>query len=267
MKKLHFFLGFCSIVLISCVNESVELENGSTSTNIYMPLAVGNYWTYKVVGAVTIARDSLYVQKDTVVNGNISKKMKTKFNPFGFYSNSLNNNTIRQVADKLLVSGKSNFDFIANLGINVGLTDFVAFKEVTTNNEQVGLVDGEISQIVQGLNLKVTYNLRSIGLTPLNSFTTSMGKTYADVKPMKYILTLKVVSPTVIAGIPFDVTILNTQEVVVSTQYFAKNKGMVFSKTVVNYQLQTLPPGAPTLPIPQSGTNTQEEFLDTFLAN
>ena len=266
MKNLVLILAL-EFSIISCNNESAELDNGLNSTNIYMPLTVGNFWTYKVVGTGTVNRDSLFVQKDTVVNGNPSKKMKTKFNPFGFYSNSLNKNTVRQLNDKLLVSGKSNFDFIANLGINIALADFVAFKEVTQNNEQVGLIDGEISQVVQGFNLKIIYSLRSIGLTSLSSFTTSQNKTYADVKPMKYILTLKVVSPQTIAGVPFNITILDTQDVVVSTQYFAKNKGMVFAKTVINYQLQQLPAGAPVLPIPQSGNQTQEEFLDTFLVN
>ena len=266
MKNFVMLLVITTIS-ISCNNESAELENGTNSTNIYMPLTVGNYWTYKVVGTGTINRDSLFVQKDTVVDFKPCKKMKTKFNPFGFYSNSLNKNTVRQVDDKLLVSGKSNFDFIANLGINVALNDFVAFKEVTQNNEQVGLVEGDVSQVVQGFNLKLIYSLRSIGLTSLNSFTTSQNKTYADVKPMKYILTLKVVSPQTIAGVPFNITVLDTQDVAISIQYFVKNKGMVFAKTVLNYQLQQLPAGAPVLPIPQSGNQTQEEFLDTFLIN
>ena len=266
--KNYIFIIFCAVAtLVSCNNESATLDDGLNSTNIYLPMAVGNFWTYKVVGTGTIDRDSLYIQKDTIVNGNASKKMRTKFNPFGFYSNSLNKNTLRQVNDKLLVSGKSNFDFIANLGINVALADFVAFKEVTQTNEQVGLLEGEISQIVQGFNLKIIYSLRSIGLAPLSSFTTSQGKTYADVKPMKFVLTLKVVSPQTIAGVPFNITVLDTQDVVVSTQYFGKNKGMVYAKTIINYQLQQLPAGAPVLPIPQSGNQTQEEFLDTFLVN
>ncbi len=264
MKKL-IYLSLSILILCSCRNESVELENGITSSNVYLPMNAGNYWTYKVLGA-DIDRDSLYIQKDTTIAGNAYKKLKTKVLPFGFYSTGLNQNSIRKSGDKILVTGKANLDFIASFPINLSLTDFIAFKEVTNNNEEIDSKSGVIEQTVSGFPLKVEYTLKTIGLAPLSGFTTSEGKTYADVKPIKMIVTAKIIYNATIAGVPVAIPILNTQDVITSTQYFAKNKGMVFAKTVLNYQLQPLPAGI-NLGIPTSENETQEEFLDKFLVN
>ncbi len=266
MRNLKLLLVSLVAVLFSCTNNYVDLVPASASENVYLPMNAANYWTYKVVGAGISNRDSLYIQKDTTINGFTYKKFKTKLNPFGFYTNSINNNSVRKNGDKLLIFGKANFNFVANLPINLVLNDFVGFKETTDNNELVGSFEGVLNQTVQSFPLEISYKLRSYGQPPLSSFTTSQGKTYADVKPMKIVLNLGVNYTTTVAGIPFTLPILSPQDVVVSTQYFAKNKGMVYAKTVVNYQLQSLPTQI-SLPIPASGTQTQEEFLDVFMGN
>ena len=266
MKKLFLLSIFFVFILGSCKNESVDLENGTTSANVYLPMAAGNFWTYKVKDAAGSERDSLYIQKDTTVAGNVCKKLRTKTFPFGFYSIGLNRNWIRKSEDKILVSGKTSLDFIPNVAFNLELIDFAVFKEVTNANEEIDVKLGVIEQTVSGFPVKVEYTLRSVGLAPLSAFTTSEGKTYADVKPIKLTINAKITATTTIAGFPLAVPILNAQDVVTATQYFAKNKGMVYAKTVVSYQLQPLPTGV-NLGIPTSGNEIQEEFLDTFLIN
>lgn len=265
MNKIVLIAAFIGFFLCSCRNESVDLENGSTSSNVYLPLNSGNFWTYKVIGART-NRDSLYVQKDTVIDAIEYKKMKTKVFPTGFFCVGLNGNSIRKSNDKILLSGKANLGFIPTLSLNVQLTDYVTFKEVTNADEQIDSKTGIIEQTISGFPLKIEYTLKSIGLAPLVGFTTPEGKTYADVKPIKLIVTAKITATTTIGGVPINIPILNPQDVVTSTQYFAKNKGMVYAKTVVSYQLQTLPAGI-ILDFPTSTNQTQEEFLDTFLIN
>ena len=265
MKKLIFLSVILSIFLCSCRNESVELENGTTSLNIYLPTNAGNFWTYKVTGTIA-SRDSLFVERDNTIDGNVYKKMKTKAIPTGFFSTVLNGNSVRKSGDKILLSGNANIGFIPNLPISVMLSDFAMFKEVTNVNEEIDSKAGVIEQTISGFPIKIEYTLRSVGLAPLSGFTTSAGKTYANVKPIKYIVTAKISSVTTFAGIPIAVPILNSQDVVTSTQYFAKNKGMVYAKTVISYQLQPLPTSV-NLNFPTSANQTQEEFLDTFLIN
>ena len=59
---------------------------------------------------------------------------------------------------------------------------------------------------------------------------------------------------------------MSAQDVLVSTQYYSKDIGMVYNLTNINYNLNTLPTGNP-LTIPQSGSQTQEEFLDVYQIN
>jgi hypothetical protein len=70
-----------------------------------------------------------------------------------------------------------------------------------------------------------------------------------------------VASVEVTPGFVLPVTVLNSQDVVVSTQYFAKGIGVVYSATTIAYNLAQAIPGSD---IPTSGTQTQEEFLDTY---
>jgi hypothetical protein len=61
---------------------------------------------------------------------------------------------------------------------------------------------------------------------------------------------------------PVTITILNPQNVIVSTQYYAEGVGMIYSKTDVNFELNDFSQFDVDLPIPQEGSSTIEEFLD-----
>jgi hypothetical protein len=266
MKNFKFLLVPLAGILFACTNNYVDLVPPSASENVFLPMNGPNYWTYKVASNLPLERDSLYIYKDTTIGGFVYKKFKTKEEPVGFFSNSIYNNSIRKSGDQLLIFGKSALDFGANLPIDLVLNDFVGFKEVTTNNELVGSFEGVLNQTIASFPLEISYKLKSYGQPPLSSFTTSQGKTYADVKPMKIVVNVGVNYTTVVAGVPVSLSVMSPQDVIVSTQYFAKNKGMVYAKTVVSYQLQSLPTQI-SLPIPASGTETQEEFLDVFMGN
>jgi uncharacterized membrane protein len=142
----------------------------------------------------------------------------------------------------------------------------VIFNEAATNNQQLSSVSGTINQNVGNYPLVIDYTLKSIAIESLPTYT-SNGRVYSDVKRVKTILNAKITTTTtvVILGVPtpFVVTILSPQDVVVSNQYYSKNIGMVYTNTLINYQLNSLPGGI-SLPIPSSGSQSQEEFLDVY---
>ena len=80
----------------------------------------------------------------------------------------------------------------------------------------------------------------------------------------RQILNLKITTTQTIGGFPVTVTVLSPQDVVTSTQYYAKGIGMVHTNTNITYQLQEFP--GVTFPFPSSGSQTQQEFLDTYVA-
>ena len=95
MKKNHYLLIILSFFILSCSSD--DDSSMPSTVNNAIPLTVGNYWLYDVNMTNISVRDSLYTANDTVINNNTYKKFKTKSFPFGFYSNSLRGNGLRNV--------------------------------------------------------------------------------------------------------------------------------------------------------------------------
>ena len=230
--KLLIAIAFLTI-LTSC---STDTLTGATETN-YLPLANGNFWTYNVTTNAQTLRDSLYISNDTTINTKIYKKFKTKNAPVGFFSNSLNKNGLRKEGSSLLLTGTLALDFGVGVPINLSVTEFVIFNETATNNQQLGTVTGTINQTVGTYPLVIDYTLKSIAIETLPTYS-SNGQVYTDVKRVKTILNAKITTTVTVQGfpIPITATILDSQDVVVSNQYYAKNIGMVHTNTLINYQ-------------------------------
>lgn len=251
----------CISVLTSCTSDN-NTDSGEPTN--YFPLETGNYWTYDVTGANLSERDSLYVANDTVINTKTYKKIKTLDLPFGFFSNSLNNNGLRKEGSSILLTGSAGLNLGDTFPIDLSLNDFVIFKEDASNNDQLSSISGVIDQDFQGYPLKLTYTMKSTAMETLPTFTSPNGAIYTDVKKVKTILNLKITTTQTISGIPFTVPILNPQDVVISFQYYSKNIGMIYANTTTSYQLDTSLAQFITLPIPQSGSQIQDEFLDSY---
>ena len=258
-KLITLFAAFT--FLFSCSSDSNGDDNIPIEIN-YIPLTNGNFWTYNVTTNAQTLRDSLYISNDTTINAKIYKKFKTKNAPVGFFSNSLNKNGLRKEGTSLLLTGTLALDFGVGVPINLSVTDFVIFNENATNNQQLGIVTGTINQTVQTYPLVIDYILKSIAIETLPTYT-SNGQVYTDVKRVKTILNAKITTTVSVSGFPITATILSPQDVVVSNQYYAKNIGMVHTNTLINYQLNSLPNGI-TLPIPSTGSQTQDEYLDVY---
>jgi hypothetical protein len=263
MKNKFFIVAIVATLFMSCSSDDSS-GNTAISTD-YLPLTDGNYWTYDVIGQGLSNRDSLYIANDTTINTKTYKKLKTLSLPFGFYSNSLRNNGLRKENDAIYMTGNSGLNLGNTLPIEISLSDLIIFKESATANQQLGSVSGTISQDFQGYPLIIDYTLKTTALETLPSFTSPDNMVYTDIKKVKITLNLKVA--TTIVGIPIPIAILNPQDVVVSTQYYAKNIGMVYNNTVISYELVDLSAFGVTLPIPQSDTQTQEELLDLYQVN
>lgn len=265
MKKiLYIALGF---VLLSCSNDDGNSTNLTTDFTDALPLNNGNYWTYDVVGTTT-TRDSLYISGDTIIPPKTYKKFKNKNNiATGFYCTSVNNNGVKKESGKLVLSGDFSFGQGATLpvGLDLNLVDFIIFKEYATNGEVLNEKTGTFQQDFNGNPLTIEYKLKSIGGENFASFTSPNGDVYPNVKSTKIILNLKVTTTQVFAGIPVTITLLQPQDVVISSQYLSKNIGVVYTNTLTTYSLDASI--ATQLGIPPTNTETQEEFLDTFLVN
>ena len=265
--KIKFILSslFAVIILSSCSHSTDEVAADNSPATTFLPLTNGNYWVYNVDNAGTVSRDSLYITHDTLINGITYKKMKTLATPTGFFSTTLKDNGVKIDGSKLEMTGNFSLNFGLTSPITLALTDFVFFKENAAVNDILSTTSGTINQTVQTYPLTIDYTLKTVCDGSMATFASSDGTTYTDVKKTKVIMNMKITTTQVVSGITIPITIMNAQDVVTSTQYYAKNIGMVYTNTVINYQLNSIP--GVTLPIPSSGTQTQEEFLANYHLN
>jgi len=264
MKKIRFLFVFSVLMLLSSCS-SDDSSSGS-SNNFSTPITIGNYWTYDVEGQAGITRDSLYISNDTIIGSNTYKKFKTENNiATGFYSSALRNNGVRLSNGKLLLSGDLSLAGGQTLPIAVDLTlsDFTIFDKDATNNQALNSSpkSGTINETYNGYPLTINYSLQSYGGETLATFTSPDGTVYTNVKSTKIKLNVSVT--TLLSGI--QIPVLANQEVLVSTQYLADGIGVVYTNTVTSYNLNSTAAGF--LGVPASNTQTQEEFLDTYLVN
>ena len=265
--KIKLLLSLAVVTLLfSCSSNSTDSNTGtdnSPQTN-YFPIGTRNYWKYRVLTNAVTQTDSLYVSNDTTINSKVYKKFKTRNMPIGFFSSSLNKNALRIDGSKLLLTGSLSFNFGVTLPLNLSVNDYVIFQENAANNQDLGSVSGTINQTVQTYPLAIDYTLKSTNIESLATFS-SNGRVYTDVKKIKTVLNARITTSLSVSGIPFPVvvSILDPQDVVTSYQYYSKTIGMVYTNTVINYRLNSLPQGI-TLPLPSSGNQTQEEFLQTY---
>ncbi len=114
MKRSFVFLSMI-LLFTYCKSDIVEPTSSQEQVTDYFPLSVGNYWVYKVYSADSTLNfvdnnqiDSMYVQKDSVVNGNVYKVVKSSFfNETVLMRDSLNY-LVTHSGKKLLTLNKSD---------------------------------------------------------------------------------------------------------------------------------------------------------------
>lgn len=257
MKKTYL-LFFLSIFIVSCSSDDNNDNNGGNSGIPFLPTTVGNYWVYDVESSLMDGRDSLYIANDTIIDGNTFQKLKTKELPFGFFSTVLNNNSIRYSGGKLFLTGSANLNFSEDLPIDVSLSNFVVFSDNASADEQLGTMSGTFEEEIEGFLITFKYTLTSKAKADIATFTSGQ-ENYTNVKPVEITLNLEITAG--MAGLPIAYPIMKPQNVVTSTQYYAKNIGVVHTTTDIAYTLEEIPLPDFELPIPQSGSERQEETL------
>ncbi len=261
MKHSYFIAILLLVFMNSCSTDDSNNDDQPSEKN-YFPLENEDFWTYDVEGEFA-GRDSLYVANDTTISGNSYKKLKTKELPFGFFTSSLAENGIRKIDDKLVVSGSTNIDLLEGFPISLDVTDFVLFKENASDGQELSSIDGTFNYQYEEFPLTFNYTMQSVFQESLESFSVPNHATYQDVKVMKIIVNLEITSVFNGGGIDFPINILNPQNVVVSTQYYAANIGMIYSTTDINYILAS---DQVPVDIPSSGSQNIKEYLDTYNA-
>ncbi|GGB66121.1 hypothetical protein GCM10007424_02590 [Flavobacterium suaedae] len=263
MKNKILLLGL-SVALFSCSSD--DDSGNQISTGDFLPLETSNYWVYDVESDAVengTGRDSLYIYGETQINGEAYKTFQTENPAWGFFSNALRNNNVRKSGSQLLLTGEANFDFYADLPFTASVNDLPIFNDNANNNQILGSISDQISETYEGYDLDFDYTLTSTAKESMESYTVN-GVTYNNVKAVEMKLNLSVTINFNLNGMPIPVNIMPAQDVVISTQYYAENIGVVHVVTDFEYELADLSQYPIELPIPEASAVHQEEVLVNY---
>ncbi len=266
IQKLLYFIILTIIVSCSKNDEPIvvpanEMQTvGDNVVTTFMPISSMNTWNYATETIITTpmpnsgtgsttGADVLKVENEVVENLITYKLMKTlPTTPSGFYSNSVNNNKLRVDGSAVKMTGNISF----NLGTNVldfDVTDFVIFKENALINTNLGMpATGTRLLTIPSLTVPVNVNYTIKAVNGGDSSPITIGSTiYSNIKIVKLYVTIDANINTGF-GIA-DAFEPMKQDVIVSTQYYAKNIGVIKADTKIEYHLSSIIGSlAPTIP-------------------
>lgn len=262
-KNIAIFL-ISSLTLLSCEDKNESTTSDSSIPNSFFSDKTESFWVNEVESDNVNKQDSIFILGEVSINSKTYKKIDSETVPVGISSNFLNNKAIRIDGSRLLVNGKTNFDIIPDLPIEIDLKDFVLHKENANTGEVLSLVKGQFEKTFEGYPFKFEYSLSATAMNSLSVFTDSKGKTYNNVKPVKVSLVFNIYTNTTISDIPVKIEILKSQEIVNSKLYFAKNIGIVYTESQIQYKLQDFSQFNIQFPFPTSLSKIQKEYLKKY---
>ena len=264
MKNVIWLLALV-VSVSACSSDDANLNAGDSFVDYY-PLKTANTWKYSVVNDSTTTQDVLAVTGQTTIAGKNYFTMEAENVPTGFFTSSVNGQSLRSENNTVFMTGTLDFNLGELFPIDLILNDFILVKSNAANAELLSKISGSMSQTFENIPLTANYTLSTVNQNSLPSYT-SQGVIYNDVKVVKFALNMKVIATINIGGFPLNFTVLDSQDIISSIQYYAKNTGLVHAETTISYNLNDLSNFPVELPIPPSQTILSNEYLINFQQN
>ncbi|MGB1270022.1 MAG: hypothetical protein ACPG45_09810 [Flavobacteriaceae bacterium] len=270
----HLILIIITGALFSCSSDDVSDSEASMpeSTAVYLPLTLTNDWTYDVTtddntNPTTSTTDVITVDESTIINTREYYGMSSSTGSSGTMTQLFDQNYFRSEAGVFYTDG--NFTLPLS---NFGGTDIVISlneAKLIDDNEANGTVleqqSGITTQNIGGYDLDVEYTFKTVQRETLTNHTVET-EVYNDIVKSDIILSIKV-STTINIGVPIDITLLDTQDVLTITNFYANGIGLIDSTALFTYQLEDLSALPVTLPIPDTATITTIQKINNYTLN
>ena len=240
---LLVLLGFG--LLVACSDDDSNSE--TTIAGNFFPLIVNNSWDYENTLSTStpgqddvVTTETLSITNTSENNGNTEYELETD-NPAGSSPVTL------ALSQGVLSKNDASLIYTGQFGL--GLTDF---PEVTFDVEDVQIYNtsasldtelfsqnGSIQQDFQGIPISIDYTLSSIMGDSFESFE-SNDVTYDNVISSQLIINLEITA-NITDPLPLSIPILQSQDAVIVTNYFADGVGLIQSETDTNLVFEEIP--------------------------
>ncbi|QTY25941.1 hypothetical protein [Flavobacterium sp. CS20] len=275
-SKLSLILGI--IFLISCssdddaMNDVNEGDDNTNDPNIeevaenFFPLVVGNSWDYENTLSSPsqqdiISNETLSVSTTSEVSGDTVYELNSD-NPVGSgpVTLALSQGKLNKSNSSLLYTGEFGLGLNNFPEINFTLENTVIFDTSVSSGTELFSQDETIEQEFQGIPLTIDYTLTTIKGDNFDTYETN-GVTYDNVISSQLIVNLEITA-NITDPLPVSVTIVQSQDAVVVTNFFADGVGLIESETdtAIVFEDITLP--IPNLPLDDISFNTLQVLTD-----
>ncbi|MEJ6792669.1 MAG: hypothetical protein QNK89_08085 [Lacinutrix sp.] len=281
----HIILPVIAMLFIVSCSSNDDSNEGDTNNNNenttiegdYFPSSVNNYWKYDVTttdnttNETIVSQDSLYVVSESATS--VMLDVNDGLSANGPIIGLLSSGTLTKSNTTLAVDGVLELpaEITDLIDFDIALNNFVLYNIEANNNSQLASNSNSITQDFNGFPLTINYQLTSTALG-YNENLSLNGTSYSNVISSKLSLNLSVSTTITVAGISFPLSILDSQDILVSTNYYVDTIGLVQADSGTNYQISAtaitaLETAGITLPIPANGsTSVLQELTDYVLA-
>ena len=254
----YLFLFLVSFAIISCSDE--DNDDAEETISNHFPLTVGNSWTYNNEttyqdGASTKSQETLTVESTSEEQGVTYYNLESdaSINEEGFFTGILTTGSLIMADNQLLYNGELSVD-VSNFGLDlenltIPLENIIVFDAEANSGDLLTEADDVITRNISlpqvgTVPFSVEYNLRTVQNNFLSS-TTVNEEEFQDIITAGIIVNLEIS----VGQAPLTFTILESQDAIQMTNYYANNIGLIKSETFINYDFEELNlPNIPSIP-------------------
>ncbi len=254
------------VTFISC-DDNVADNPPIEPTIEYMPYAVSNYWVYDVESSVNgTSKDSLYISSTVSANNSSYFKFGASDTSTGFATQLYANNLHRKDAENHFIFGE--IDLGALLGdqfdLNITLDDEILLSETAQIGTVLAEQSNSITQTFNNIPLQIDYTFKNELKNTLSMLNVN-NEEYSDIIQTEITLNVKIVAIIDVLGIQIPYTVLQPQDVIVMTNSYANEVGLIKSDVEFSYQMDEIQ--GVTLPFPSSSSETMVQEITNYEVN
>jgi len=272
-------LGDPSTPISSCIQPNGYVSNndddfdGILSTTNYHTLTMGNKWTYDVTtddgtNPATDTVDEITVDETTTIGTNEYFGMSVSAESSGVMSQLYDQNYFRIYNGVTYMKGEFTMPLstFGGTDIAINLDDTKLIDESKPAGTLLSTQSGDTTQDIEGFDLDITYTFKTVQQGTLTTHTVGT-ETFNDIIKSDIILSIKVTTEVTVAGFPITITLIDTQDVLTTNNYYADNIGLIDSKTTTTYTLEDLSAFNVTIPIPETATIITDQKITSYTLN
>lgn len=239
-KTLFLTLLASCFICISCSDDDSDMQNPQNDKN-YFPLVVENSWDYQNTVSAPDQNDfesqeTLSVSSSNQVGTNTTFEFETT-NPVNSAPTTLalSNGLLYKEGNSLIYTGSFGLGLPEFPGLTFDVQDGEIYNKSANEGSELFTFSDNVEESINGFPINIDYTVSSV---MGNSFTDLQvnGQNYNDVISSKLVINMNISS-----NIGIEVDVLESQDVVIVTNYFAKDIGLVKSETDTNFDFISFP--------------------------